>query len=171
MHRPKSIGHEHTFNHDVTSRATLDTTLLELADGVAVRLREAGLAAGTVQLKLRTEGFQTLTRQAPLDHQAREAEPLYAAARSLLDTVVTSERAVRLIGLTAIDLSEDQQLTLFDTGAEPERIARSMDAVRARFGPAAITRARLLEGAPRRRFDVGERPSAPDPGHDPGDTR
>ena len=165
LHRPKSVGHERTFSHDVTSHEVLETSLLELAESVALRLRDAGLAAGGVQLKLRFEGFETLTRQTVLPQQARAAEPLYAAARALLAKALRSDRAVRLIGLTAIHLDEAQQLTLFDAQAEPERLARSVDAVRAKFGDGAITRARLL-GARPKQPSISGRVSAPDPGVD-----
>lgn len=73
--QPKSIGHEHTFERDTVDVRQLEATLLDVADSVASRLRRHGLAAGSVQLKLRYEGFETLTRQAPLQHQAREAGP------------------------------------------------------------------------------------------------
>ncbi len=159
--RPKSIGHEVTFDHDVTSGATVERTLLALADEVAARLREADLVAGAVRLKLRVEGFETLTRQAPLGRHVRDAEPLFSRAVALLDRAWPEARAVRLVGITAIQLSDAQQLTLFDTGSGADRLARSMDAVRSRFGPKAITRARLV-GTPRaRRFDFGERPREP----------
>jgi hypothetical protein len=67
-------------------------------------------------------------------------------------------RGVRLIGLTAISLTDAQQLTLFDSAQREDRLARSIDAVRERFGDSAITRARLLKERPHRRFDFGERP-------------
>jgi DNA polymerase-4 len=159
--RPKSLGHEVTFDRDVTSPAVVDATLLELADEVASRLREAGLSASAVQLKLRLEGFETLTRQAPLGRQVREAEPLVDVARGLLERAWPAGRAVRLVGVTAINLAPEQQLTLFDAGSGAERIARSVDAVRGRFGPDAITRARLVGAPRRRRFDFGERPREP----------
>jgi DNA polymerase-4 len=159
-HAPKSIGHEHTFERDTVDRRQLDATLLDLAESVASRLRRHDLAAGAVQLKLRYEGFETLTRQAPLARQTRESEPLYAAAVALLGKTVVAGRGVRLIGLTAINLSDRQQLTLFDGQPRSERLARSLDAVRERFGENAITRARLLTERPVRRFDFGERPDA-----------
>jgi hypothetical protein len=70
-------------------------------------------------------------------------------------------RGVRLIGITAINLSETQQLTLFDAAARTERVAESLDLVRGRFGDEAITRARLLVDRNRRRFDFGEKPASP----------
>jgi hypothetical protein len=68
---------------------------------------------------------------------------------------------VRLIGLTAINLTESQQLTLFDAPDRADRLTRSIDAVRERFGSAAITRGRLIGRTDRRRPDFGMRPEAP----------
>ena len=158
---PKSIGHELTFNHDVTDPARLEATLLDLAESVASRLRNHHMAAGAVQLKLRYEGFDTITRQAPLGHQVRDSESIYRMGVSLLHKALSSDRAVRLIGLTAINLTDVQQLTLFDAPDRTDRIAQSIDAVRERFGEKAITRARLIGHRDHRRPDFGERPEAP----------
>jgi DNA polymerase-4 len=166
---PKSIGHEHTFGRDVVDRDRLDATLLDLADSVASRLRHHHLAASAVQLKLRYEGFETLTRQTSLGRAVRESEPLYAAGMALLDRTLEKGRAVRLIGLTAIGLTASQQLTLFDAPDRTDRLAASIDAVRERFGERAITRARLLRDRPERRFDFGERPGRSGKTPRPGD--
>jgi DNA polymerase-4 len=164
--RPKSVGHEHTFDHDTADVRQLEATLLDVAESVASRLRRHDLAAGSVQLKLRYEGFETLTRQAPLPRQTRESGPLYEAAIGLLRRTIVAGRGVRLVGLTAINLSDVQQLTLFDAPGRTDRLARSIDVVRERFGDTAITRARLLTERPRRRADFGERPEAPPIGDD-----
>ena len=158
FHAPKSIGHEHTFSVDTVDRGRLEATLLELAESVASRLSRHDLVAGGVQLKLRYEGFETLTRQAHLATQTRETTALYEAAVALLSRTLADGRAVRLIGLTAIALSDAQQLTLFDAALRRDRLAESIDVVRRRFGERAVTRARLLAERPERRFDFGERP-------------
>jgi DNA polymerase-4 len=160
-HAPKSVGHELTFDHDVLDPRRLEATLLDLAESVASRLRRHHLSAGAVQLKLRYEGFDTITRQAPLGRQVRESEPIYEAGVALLRKALAPDRAVRLIGLTAIGLSATQQLTLFDAPERYDRLTQSIDAVRERFGSAAITRARLVGRADRRRPDFGMRPEAP----------
>lgn len=160
-HAPKSVGHELTFDHDVFDPRRLETTLLDLAESVASRLRRHDLAAGAVQLKLRYEGFDTITRQAPLGREVRESEPLYEMGVALLRKALTPDRAVRLIGLTAIHLSSTQQLTLFDAPDRTDRITESIDAVRKRFGEEAITRARLVGRPDRRHPDFGMRPEAP----------
>jgi DNA polymerase-4 len=161
FHAPKSIGHEHTFGTDTRDRGRLEATLLDLAESVGTRLRRHDLAARALQLKLRYEGFETLTRQAPLPHPTREATPLYDTAIELLRRTLVDGRAVRLIGLAAISLTDAQQMTLFDAPERSERLTHSIDVVRERFGERAITRARLLTERPLRRFDFGERPEAP----------
>jgi DNA polymerase-4 len=161
MQAPKSVGHEHTFDTDTADVGRLEATLLDLAESVASRLRRHDLAAGSVQLKLRYEAFETLTRQAPLPRQTREPQPLYSATLALLQRTLVAGRGVRLIGLTAINLTDAQQLTLFDSSERTDRLTRSIDVVRDRFGEHAITRARLLTERPARRFDFGERPQAP----------
>jgi DNA polymerase-4 len=158
---PKSVGHEHTFDHDVVGDAALEATLLDLADSVAGRLRRHDLAARGIQLKLRYEGFDTITRQAILPRPTREGRPIYEAAVALLRRSRSASRAVRLIGVTAIHLTDAEQLTLFDGASKESRLEATIDDVRARFGDAAITRARLLRERPRRRFDFGERPAGP----------
>jgi hypothetical protein len=75
---------------------------------------------------------------------------------------LVDDQAVRLIGLTAISLGEAQQLTLFDGADRTDRLTRSIDLVRERFGDRAITRARLVRDRPHRRFDFGERPEVPE---------
>lgn len=164
---PKSVGHEHTFDVDVVDPRKLEATLLDLADSVAGRLRHHDLAAGAVQLKLRYEGFETLTRQGQLPHQTRETDPIYQAGVALLRRTLVTGRAVRLVGLTAISLSDAQQLTLFGAPERSDRLTRSIDAVRDRFGDQAIMRARLLTERPHRRFDFGERPEVT-PGDEDG---
>jgi DNA polymerase-4 len=161
FHAPKSVGHEHTFGTDTADRERLEATLLDLAESVASRLRRHDLVAGAVQLKLRYAGFETLTRQAAMPSQTHESDVLYATTVGLLRRTLADGRAVRLVGLTAISLTDAQQLTLFDGPGRRDRLTRSIDQVRERFGDGAITRARLLRGRPARRFDFGERPAPP----------
>ena len=65
---------------------------------------------------------------------------------------------IRVVGTPRTTVGESP---LFDA-ARTERLARSIDVVRERFGDNAITRARLLADAPHRRFDFGEKPTLPD---------
>jgi len=158
---PKSVGHEITFDRDLLDRTRLEATLLDLSESVASRLRHHELAAGGVQIKLRYEGFETLTRQVQLADQTEESEPIYQAARELLRKTLQPGRGVRLVGVTAISLADSRQLTLFGRPERQARLTRSIDAVRGRFGDGSITRARLIGHADHRRPDFGERGEVP----------
>ena len=63
---PKSVSRETTFFRDVTSFDELDRVLLLLTARVANQLREEGLAAGGITIKLRHADFVTVTRSTTL---------------------------------------------------------------------------------------------------------
>ena len=71
----KSVGHEHTFDVDTTDRELIERTLLAMSDGVAARLRSAGVRAGTIAVKVRDSSFRTLTRQRTLTEPTDMTEP------------------------------------------------------------------------------------------------
>src|SRR6185369_9043583 len=73
----KSVGHEHTFDVDTSDREMIERTLLSMADGVAGRLRAAGLRASTVSVKIRDSSFRTITRQRTLPEPTDLAEPIW----------------------------------------------------------------------------------------------
>ncbi len=140
----KSIGHEHTFDVDTADREVIERTLLAMADGVAGRLRSAGLRAGTVTVKIRDDTFRTVTRQRPLVPPTDMAEPIWRAALELARPELRGIR-VRLVGVTASHLAEPEQLGLFAADDDRRRRAtEAADVIRRRYGERAVTRARLI---------------------------
>jgi DNA polymerase IV len=140
----KSVGHEHTFDVDTSDPEVIERTLLAMAEGVAGRLRLAGVRAGTVAVKIRDSSFLTITRQRTLSEPTDLTGPIYATALELVRPEIRGMR-VRLLGVTASGLGEREQLALFVTG-EPRhrRAVEAADALRRRYGEGAVTRARLL---------------------------
>ncbi|MFZ9889487.1 MAG: DNA polymerase IV [Myxococcota bacterium] len=143
----KSIGAERTFDADVQGSAELARRLLPLCDEVAQRLRQQGLRARGVRVKLKHADFRVSTRQRPLGEPACDGGSLHAAARELLARLDT-ELPVRLVGVAAFDLVHDQPLQqgdLFATTSTDvtrrERLSKTLDAVEARFGRGALRRA------------------------------
>ncbi len=132
----KSIGHEHTFGHDTADREVIERTLLGMADGVAWRLRAAGLKAATITLKLRDSSFATITRQTTLDVPGDLTEPIYDAALVLLRRELHGQR-IRLVGVTASNFRDREQLALFGSAEDPKRhqAAEAMD-----YDPAQVRR-------------------------------
>ena len=62
----KSVGHEHTFDVDTSDPEQIERTLLAMSEGVAGRLRDAGVKATTITVKIRDTTFRTITRQRTL---------------------------------------------------------------------------------------------------------
>jgi DNA polymerase IV len=144
----KSISKEVTFARDVTEAGALRRTLLELCEQVGASLREHGLQARTVKLKLRWPPFETLTRQSTLPQPSdREAE-IFAAAMELFEKAWDGRRPVRLIGVGVSGLQAPaRQLSLFDVdqGERQAKLAEAVDRIRERFGWEAMKRASLLD--------------------------
>jgi nucleotidyltransferase/DNA polymerase involved in DNA repair len=136
----KSIGAEDTFLTDINDAAQIKEMLLSQAEEVARQLRRDAVAARTVTLKLRYEDFTTLTRQATLAGPTQDEVTLYERALELLLGEWNGERKIRLIGISASNLTTPAlQLELFDQlPAKRQKAAEAVDAIRSRFGEKAI---------------------------------
>ncbi|MEO5921031.1 MAG: DNA polymerase IV [Pseudolysinimonas sp.] len=153
----KSIGHETTFETDVTDRVVLHRTLLALSDGVAVRMRRAGVQARTVAIKLRFEDFSTISRSRTLAEPTDLARRIYEESRSLYDAASEGGRPVRLIGVRGEQLvGAVAALGLWDDDEAWRDTEYAVDAVTSKFGAGALRPAALLRESQRRRFGHGD---------------
>jgi DNA polymerase-4 len=146
--RRRSIGAQRALGRAPTSPAEADATLVALVDRVTRRMRAAGRAGRTVVLRLRFDDFSRVTRSRTLPYATAHTAMILAAARELLATAapMIERRGLTLVGVAVSNLDDDgaMQLTLpFDRHSGGE-IDEAIDAVRARFGTSAITRAVLL---------------------------
>jgi len=154
---PKSVGHEHTFDRDTLDAATIESTLLRLAEGVGQRLRAAELRGKTVTLKLRVAPFETRTRQKTLPSATDDDLTIFKTGRQLLRDALKEDREagraspVRLVGVSVHGLEAGRQLGLFDH-VRVTRLNAALDAVRERFGDDALDRASARSVGERRRF-------------------
>ncbi|GAC1595030.1 MAG: hypothetical protein NVS4B10_03250 [Myxococcales bacterium] len=141
----KSVGAEETFEEDLRDPEDLLPFLHEQALRVASRMRGAGLAAGTVSLKLKYADFQLATRQETLPRRTDDGEELYRVATRLL-AKADPGRPIRLTGVSASDPgAPEPQLGLFDAqAARRTRLNRSLDQIAGRFGEGAVVPADLL---------------------------
>jgi DNA polymerase-4 len=140
----KSIGHEHTFDVDTSDPEVIERTLLAMSEGVSGRLRESGLRAHTITVKVRDSAFETKTRQRSIDPPADMTEPIWRTAVELARPEIRGKR-IRLVGVTASGLVRPEQLSLFEAEDDRRRRAESAaDELRRRFGTRAVTRARLI---------------------------
>jgi DNA polymerase-4 len=137
---PKSISHSHTFGSDTSQRTALASMLSHLCQKGAKRLRDAGLEARCVTLRIRYSGFRTVTRSQTLGEPTHLDPVLLATLRRLFERH-WEHHPVRLIGIEFGTLSHGaNQMGLFDPVLREklERLARATDQLRERFGFSAV---------------------------------
>ncbi len=150
----KSVSRETTFSRDLHDPARLDAVLSRLAGHVAAQLRDEGIAARTVTLKLRHGDFRTVTRRITLPQPTDLDAELLAPARTLLRGAFADAQrrgqGVRLLGIAASNLTSSPPRDLFEP---PERarlreLTDAVDRVRGRFGLDALGPAAHLRRRP-----------------------
>ena len=157
LSREKSIGHEETFETDITDAGVLRRELLRLSTQVGARLRMHGAVGRTVALKLRYADFRTISRSRTLTEPTSVGRRLYEEAVSLLDAVLQPGDAIRLIGVRAEQLAPDGAGAplLWDPDEEWRGAENAIDRVTERFGGGAVKPAALVGMKPRRVGDTG----------------
>lgn len=156
--KTKTISSETTLDRDLSAADDLKPLLWRQAERVAERLKAKNYAAGSVVLKLKTDGFRILTRQKPATPPTQLAERIYRIAEPMLLAELDG-RKFRLIGVGASDLkpADDADRDDLLSGATPEassarqaRLEDAMASIRAKAGDKAIYKGRAIRpGRPR----------------------
>jgi DNA polymerase IV len=148
-HEPmKSISNETTFNDDTSDPAVLDGHMWRMSQKVADRAKAKGLAGRVVTLKLKKSNFKLLSRRVSLHDPTQLADRIYRTARALYDQL-DDPGPYRLLGCGISDLSPAEGADLAGDLLDPtadqrSRAERATDAIRNRFGAAAIVKGRSL---------------------------
>lgn len=151
---PKSLSHEHTYSVDTADADQLESTLARLSEMVARRLREYGLHARTIGLKLRYSDFTTITRAHTLDQPTQLDPELFSTVRRLFRDNWKQGSAIRLLGVRAASFEHNEgQLDLLqqDKQEKWKQALTAVDRVRDKFGDRAVSLARGLKSAFRER--------------------
>lgn len=151
---PKSISHEHTFSEDTRDLELIEATLARLCEMVGRRLREHGLFARTVQLKLRLSDFSTITRAHSVERPTQIDTELYAGMRELFRRNSKPGALVRLLGVHASGFEQGEgQMDLLDQERHDRwrQALAAADRLRDRYGESAVSLARGLKGGFRER--------------------
>lgn len=148
----KSVGNGITFRRNLQGLDDITTAVTALADTVATRLREHRLKAWGVKVDIKDPGFRTISRQKQLARPTYTTADVREAALELIQAVWRLSDPIRLLTITAINLTSetaDEQLSLFDTPvAEREKDAsldRAMDDIRHKFGDDSITFGQMID--------------------------
>jgi DNA polymerase-4 len=162
---PKSISHEHTYNEDTNELAMLESTLAKLSEMVGRRLREHGLRARTVQLKLRYSDFSTITRARSVERPTQLDTEIFEQARALFLKNWKPGACVRLLGVQTSGFeSTDDQMDLLDDGKHErwEQALAAADRLRDKYGDSAVSLAAGMKGTFRERTHEAD-PRRPKP--------
>jgi DNA polymerase-4 len=149
----KSVGAQDTFDEDLFGLEALKPHLHSQALRVGRRLRRASLKAWAVQLTVKYDDFESLTRRRTLEEPIDDGQRLYREALSLLEKVDLSRR-VRLTGVTAQEFEAPKaQLALFAPEGKPadERVQRlnaAIDRIGDKYGTRALITADLAKEDP-----------------------
>lgn len=146
--RDNTYGNSVTLPEDLAKPEQADATLLALCDSVGRRLRNDGKTARVVTVQLVDNAFRRTSHQTTLPDPTNSTDRLYEVALQLMRQMWPA-RPVRLVGVSAEKTGTDnfEQLDLFtDTTRrqKQEKLDRTADALRRKFGGAAVTRAKLL---------------------------
>jgi DNA polymerase IV len=110
-----SIGHEETFERDVSDREQLYAELRRMAESVAGHLERADQVARTVTTKVRYPDFSIRSRSSTAPVGFADAERIGELACALLDRALADRPgALRLVGVSVSNLEAHEQLVLSD---------------------------------------------------------
>lgn len=162
-HEARSESSETTFERDTRDRAFMERILMAHAERVGASLRAQGIRGRTVTLKIKFADFHQITRSHTLSMPVASTQTLFEVGCRLLRAEPLPQ-PVRLLGLglSGFDDAPVQAVLpgVFSSPgagevrdpAEEERRRRlddALDAVRRRFGRAAVQRGRLFAGKER----------------------
>jgi DNA polymerase-4 len=147
---PQSVGHEDTFDRDHHDRSQLEPTLYDQADRACRRLRELGLRARTVTLKVKYADHRRTSRRVTLERATCDGRVVGPELVALLAQVPEIERrGVRLTGVSLSALEDrDGARQLFldeESRVRSERLGDALDRIAGKFGVKAVTRAINLD--------------------------
>jgi DNA polymerase IV len=155
-HRARSVGAQSAFGRRLPTETFLAAVLGHLADRVAVRLRAKQRAGRTVTVRVRFVPFRSVTRSLTLPAPVCTTVTLTEIATSLVATArrdVGDETELSLLAISVSNLVDQPALQLelpiaagahdalrpgTPAGSARWAVDRSIDAVRARFGRAAV---------------------------------
>jgi DNA polymerase-4 len=142
----KSVGNSTTCPRDLVNENDAKIVFMNLAESVAARMREIGVAAKTVQISLRTNDLAWFDRQMALPAPSITAAELTNAAMTLIRRHYDWSRPLRSIGIRGANLTpyvETVQTSFFEDTEKrrrAEKLEYAIDSIRRRFGYGSLQR-------------------------------
>jgi DNA polymerase-4 len=144
----KSIGNEETFSRDIDNPEEILAELLRMSEKATARLRERGLFAKTITMKIKFADFTTLSRAKTLPIGIDSTQETYEIVKKLYLALRNEGARIRLVGVSLSNLLEEAPVQL-ELGARDRgwRDAdTAIDKAKARFGRGSVRPGRLISG-------------------------
>ncbi len=143
---PKQISRETTFEEDTMDRGLILSTLRYLTERIAAKLRQQGIKARRVGVKIRYSDFTQHQHTFTLPGATDNAGELFAAIEQRIRDLPWRRLRVRHVGVQVNHIEwSDLQPRLFDDQQRQELLDAAVDAIRQKFGFMAILPANTLE--------------------------
>ncbi len=148
--KPQSIGRSTTCAKDLRNFEEAYTVLLKLSEEVSHELRKEDMEAHGISVSIRFDNLESKEFMTRLSEPLQSSKFLAKEGIRLLKKNFGFERPLRSIGIRAISLDDynpECQLSFFSDRLKVikyDRLERSIDDVRERFGVDAVVRASLL---------------------------
>jgi DNA polymerase-4 len=132
----------------------MESTLMRLSEMVGRRLREAGLHASTIQLKLRYKDFTTITRAHTLPAATQLDTEIFEQVRALFRKNWRKGAEVRLLGVHASSFEGGEgQIDLLESERQQrwKQALSAADRLRDKYGESSVSLATGMKGGFRER--------------------
>ncbi len=143
----RSISAAETFPQDLDNPEEILTEFLRLTERATARLRDRGLFAKTISIKVRFADFSTINRSKTLPLPIDSTHDVYEVAKGLYQALRIDRARLRLVGVSLENLSEGapHQMMLGEREVGWRQAEGAMDQARARFGKGSVRPARLIK--------------------------
>ena len=143
----KSVSHEETFSEDISDLNQILSCLMRMSAKVSRRLRQKGFEGITIFIKIRYGDFSTYTRRVTITVPTDNTDKIYSIGYQLLAREKLLRKPVRLLGIGVSNLSRTsiKQLSLFSDNIKEEKLNKTIDVLKDKYGENSIKRARNLD--------------------------
>ncbi len=142
----KSISAAETFPFDLDSPEEILKEFLRLTERATDRLREQGLFAKTISIKVRFADFSTINRSKTLPLPIDSTHEIYEVVKGLYLALQIQRARLRLVGVCLENLKREAsaQMVLGARERGWREAESAIDRAKARFGKSSVRPARLI---------------------------
>ncbi|MFA5338831.1 MAG: hypothetical protein WC317_01620 [Candidatus Omnitrophota bacterium] len=147
---PKSIGHSYTLPRSTENPGFVRAWIRLLADMVAERLRQQGLAAATTHLWLNGPKVGNFGAQKTFPEATNDGQEIFRRVLVNMSKLGPNTPKTRALGVTCSSFTHTSYLPLFDQQKRREALLKAVDRINDRYGdgsiyPAVITLTRKMQ--------------------------